>query len=216
MTSPATKQSPSYRDGRLHAPACERNRDAILEVLQRILPSKGLVLEIAAGTGEHAVYFSAALPHLAWQPTDAKASNLASIDAWAAAKRAEGQTLPSLRPARALETTDLPWLFLRAQAILCINMIHISPWEATQGLMRGASDTLKSGEVLYTYGPYRLNGRHTADSNAAFDQWLKNRDPRFGIRDLEEVGAEAARNALDLTETIPMPANNFSLVFRKR
>jgi hypothetical protein len=175
-----------------------------------------MVLEIAAGTGEHAVYFSAALPHLAWQPTDAKASNLASIDAWAAAKRAEGQSLPSLRPARALETTDLPWLFLKAQAIICINMIHISPWEATKGLMRGASETLSSGDVLYTYGPYRINGKQTSESNAAFDSWLKGRDPRFGIRDLEEVGAEAARNGLDLTETIPMPANNFSLVFRKR
>jgi SAM-dependent methyltransferase len=184
--------------------------------LQRVLPPKGLVLEIAAGTGEHSIFFSAALPHLVWQPTDAKTSNLASINAWAAAMRAEGQTLEGLRTARTLDTTDLPWMFHQAQAILCINMIHISPWAATQGLMKGAGQILRPGGVLYTYGPYLIDGKHTAESNAKFDLWLKGTDPRFAIRDSADVAAEAARNGLELSEIIPMPANNFSLVFHKK
>lgn len=215
MTAVVQMNPPSFRDGRLFSPSCERNRDVILEVLQRILPPKGLVLEIAAGSGQHSVYFSAALPHLTWQPTDFSTSNLASIEAWAAATRAEGAALPQLRSARALDVCDLPWLFFRADAILCINMIHISPWKTTQCLMEGAGKALSPGGVLYTYGPYRVDGRQTADSNVKFEQWLKGKNPSYGIRDIAEVSAEAARHGLRLRETIPMPANNFSLVFVK-
>lgn len=215
MTSPARTATPAYHDGRLDAPACERNREPILQVLSQVLPDHGLVLEIAAGTGQHAVFFSAAFPHLAWQPTDAKASHLASIDAWADAYRADGVALAQLRPARALNTQDLPWTFLRADAILCVNMIHISPWEATTALMQGAGDILPVGGVLITYGPYTIEGAQTAPSNATFEKWLKDKDPRYGIRDIADVTAEANRNGLALEKTIPMPANNFSLIFRK-
>lgn len=215
MTSPATIQPSTFRDGRLLSPSCERNRGPILDVLQRILPQKGLVLEIAAGSGQHATYFSAALPHLAWQPTDQSTSNLVSIDSWAAAMRAEGCGLEQLRPARALDVCDLPWLVFRAEAVVCINMIHISPWESTCCLMEGAGHVLPKGGVLYTYGPYLIDGQQTAESNARFDLWLKDRDPRYGIRDMAEVGAEAARHGLTLREVIAMPSNNFSLVFEK-
>lgn len=215
MTSQIKTPAPTFRDGRLFAPACERNQDPILQVLQRVLPASGTVLEIAAGSGQHAVHFSAGLPSVVWQPTDALTSNLVSIDAWAAAKRAEGVALAQLRPARMLDVCDLPWLFLRAAAIVCINMIHISPWQATCCLMEGAGHVLPVGGVLYTYGPYRVNGEQTSESNQAFEGWLKKKDPGYGIRDIADVGAEAARNGLELREVISMPANNFSLVFQK-
>jgi SAM-dependent methyltransferase len=205
MTSPNTPPQ-----GR-HAPATERNRAPILDVLRRILPPRGTVLEVASGTGQHAVAFASALPGLTWQPTDADADALDSIRAWAAEA-----ALANLAPPLPLDATRAqPWPVERADAVVCINMIHIAPWEACTGLMRGTGQVLSPGGALVLYGPYRLEGRHTAPSNAAFEDWLKAQDPRFGVRDLEAVTEEAARHGLTLLETVPMPANNFTVVFRK-
>lgn len=193
-----------------HAPATDRNREPILAVLRRVLPPAGTVLEVAAGTGQHACAFAAAFPALRWRPSDPDPAALASIAAWATE---DGP--PNLDPPVRLDATEHPWPIAAADAVVCINMIHIAPWDACQGLMRGAGALLPPGGVLYLYGPYRVDGRHTAPSNAQFDAWLKARDPRFGVRDLEAVSAEAARHRLALAETVPMPANNFSVVFRK-
>lgn len=202
MTSP---------DLRRHAPATERNRAPLLDVLRRVLPSQGAVLEVAAGTGQHAVAFAEALPGLTWHPTDADPGALDSIRAWAAEA-----ALPNLAPPARLDVlADEPWPLARADAVVCINMIHIAPWEACLGLMRGAGAVLEAGAPLVLYGPYRRDGTHTAPSNAAFEDWLKAQDPRFGVRDLETVAAEAAAHGLSLEEVVPMPANNFTVIFRR-
>lgn len=192
------------------APATQRNRDPILEVLRRVLPASGTVLEVAAGTGEHALYFARALPHLTWQPSDADPAARASITAWA-----EEAGLPTLRPVLAIDASTPGWPVERADAILCINMVHISPWEATLGLMAEAGRLLPAGGPLVLYGPYRVGGGHTAASNEAFDQWLADLDPRYGVRDIGDLEDVAARHGLHLDDRIPMPANNFILVFRK-
>jgi len=197
-------------DARRHAPAAARNRDPILEVLRRVLPERGEVLEIAAGTGEHACYFARALPGLSWQPTDPDPGARASIDAWR-----EHEGLPNLRPALALDVTEQPWPAERADAIVNINMIHISPWEATEALLRGASATLSEGGVLVTYGPYRIGGAHTADSNARFDASLRAREPSWGVRDLDDLIQTAAEHGLRYEERVAMPANNFCVVYRR-
>jgi SAM-dependent methyltransferase len=194
----------------LYAPAVERNRDPILTVLRRQLDGVRAVLEIASGSGEHVVHFARALPDITFQPTDPDAPSRASIDAWIAETG-----LANVRPAMALDVTAQPWPAIEAQAVICINMIHISPWAATLGLMRGAAQVLKPGGVLFLYGPYRRGGAHTADSNAAFDRSLRERDPAWGVRDLEAV-AEAARAegfAPPIIEA--MPANNLSVMFRR-
>lgn len=208
MTSPNTPNpSPQAR----HAPATERNQRPILDVLRRVLPPHGVVLEVASGTGQHAVAFAAALPGVTWQPTDADPTALDSIRAWAA-----GASLTNLAPPLPLDAASAhAWPLARADAVVCINMIHIAPWEACQGLMRGAGAVLPEDGVLVLYGPYRLDGRHTAPSNAAFEDWLKAQDPRFGVRDLDAVRAEAAANGLTLAEIVEMPANNLIVVFRK-
>ncbi len=213
MTSPKTpNSSPQAR----HAPATERNQGPILDVLHRVLPPHGTVLEVASGTGQHAVAFAAALPGVTWQPTDADPTALDSIRAWAADAGQGGAGLTNLAPPLPLDAADTaPWPVARADAVVCINMIHIAPWEACQGLMRGAGAVLPDGGVLVLYGPYRLDGRHTAPSNAAFEDWLKAQDPRFGVRDLDAVRAEAAANGLTLAEIVEMPANNLMVVFRK-
>jgi SAM-dependent methyltransferase len=195
---------------RRHAPATARNRDPILAVLERVLPATGTVLEIACGSGEHAVYFAERLPGLVWQPSDPDPEACRSTDAWAA-----GGSLPNLRPAVALDVRDPSWDVGPADAVVCINMIHISPWESCLALLRGAAACLPPGGVLFTYGPYRVGGEHTAPSNAAFDQSLRDRDPSWGVRDRDAVAAEAARLGLRLEETVEMPANNLSLVFRR-
>ena len=194
-----------------HAPATERNRDPILEVLRRVLPDRGRVLEIAAGTGEHALYFAAALPNLEWQPTDPDPSARDSIAAW---RDAEGTD--NLRAPLDLDVTQGAWPMAQAAAVVAINMIHISPIEASEGLMRGAGALLPSGAPLVTYGPYRVDGAQTAASNEAFDASLRSRDPRWGVRDIGELEALAAPHGLVLDERVPMPANNFTLVWRKR
>jgi SAM-dependent methyltransferase len=197
-------------DARRHAPAAERNRDAILAVLKRDLPARGLVLEFASGSGEHAVHFAAALPDLVFQPSDPDAASCASIDAWAASAG-----LANLRPAIALDATAQHWPIPAADAVLCINMIHIAPWAAAIGLLQGAARILAPGGVLYLYGPYKRDGRHTAPSNDAFDRGLRARDPAWGVRDLEAVAALAAANGFAAPAIEPMPANNLSLIFRR-
>ncbi|ATR19956.1 Hypothetical protein RMHFA_03018 [Roseomonas mucosa] len=198
-------------DARRHAPAAERNREPILAVLRRHLPAEGLVLEVASGTGQHAVHFAEALPGLVFQPSDPDPSARASIDAWAAASG-----LPNLRPALELDASGgRNWPTLRAAAVLCINMIHISPWAATLGLMAGAARVLPPGGVLVLYGPYRRDGVETAPSNEAFDRSLRLRDPAWGLRRLEDVTAEAERQGLRRQEVAEMPANNLCLVFRR-
>jgi SAM-dependent methyltransferase len=193
----------------LTSPSVARNREPILTVLRRVLPARGTVLEIASGTGEHAVHLAARLPGLKWQPTDRDADALRSI---AAHRAAAG--LPNLLPPLELDAAAPSWPVERADAIVSINMIHIAPWRAAEGLMAGAGRLLARGGILYLYGPFKEEGRHTAPSNAAFDASLRARDPEWGVRDVGEVAELAARHGLALAERVAMPANNLSLVFR--
>jgi len=197
-------------DARRSAPHVARNAGPITEVLHRILPARGLVLEIASGSGEHALHFAREFPKLLFQPSDPEPAALRSIEAW----RAEAG-LFNLLPAVALDARAAEWPVAAADAILCINMVHISLWSATQGLMRGAGRLLAQSAPLYLYGAYRQAGVETAPSNEAFDESLRARDPAWGVRDLEEVVAEAEKNGLRLEEAVPMPANNLSVVFRR-
>lgn len=190
--------------------AALRNRDAILAVLERVLPAAGVVLEIASGSGEHAVAFATALRGLTWQPSERDAEGLASIDAWAAE-----QGPPNLRPAVELDVQRWPWPVREADAIVCINMIHIAPWSACEALLRGAGALLQPGAPLYLYGAMKLDGRFTAPSNAEFDASLRARDPSWGVRDLAEVTHAAQAQGLVFEELVPMPANNFSLILRR-
>lgn len=194
-----------------HYPATSRNRGPILEVLRQFIPPEGVVLEVASGSGEHACWFTSQLPNLIWQPSDGDADCLPSIEAW----RQDQGLCARIRPPLHLDVTA-PWPALHADAIFCANMVHISPWAATQGLMIGAGKVLPPQGVLVLYGPFMLNGRHTAPSNADFDADLRARNPHWGVRDLEAVGALASEAGLDHLETIAMPANNLSVVWRKR
>jgi cyclopropane fatty-acyl-phospholipid synthase-like methyltransferase len=193
-----------------YAPATLRNREPIREILREVLPEQGQVLEVGAGSGEHAVFFAAAFPTIIWQPTDIDPECLASIAAWTAEAR-----LPNLRPPLRLDVRTAPWPGVADQgfdAVISINMIHIAPWEACQGLMAGAARALRPDGVLLLYGPFMIDGRHTAPSNAAFDASLKAMDPRFGVRDVAAVLQEAALNGLALKTHIRMPANDLMLV----
>lgn len=194
----------------LISPSVARNREPILAVLRRVLPPAGTVLEIASGTGEHAVYFAAALPHLTWQPSDQDEQALRSI----AAHRAMSGLANVLAPL-VLDAAAPEWPIGQADAVVAINMVHISPWQATQGLIAGAGRVLSPGGVLYLYGAYRENDGYTAPSNAAFDADLRRRNPDWGVRDLEKVAELAGAHGLELAERIPMPANNLSLVFHR-
>jgi hypothetical protein len=204
MTQDATS------DARREAPATARNRDAILAVLREVLPLSGRVIEIASGTGEHAVHFAGALPDLIWQASDPDPGALASIAAW----RTEAG-LANLAPPIALDAAS-DWPDLTAEAVVCINMIHISPWAATEGLMAGAARALDSGRPLVLYGPYRRHDRALEPSNAAFDEDLKRRNPEWGLRSVETVRACALDHDLAFDQLVEMPANNLMLVFRKR
>ncbi|MCB2078358.1 MAG: DUF938 domain-containing protein [Novosphingobium sp.] len=197
-------------DLRQHAPATQRNRDPILEVLRKVLPGSGLVLEIASGTGEHAIHFARGLPHLQWQPSDPSSDARASIAAWSAQSGTSNISAPL-----DLDASSETWPIERADAVVCINMIHISPWEATEGLMAGAARILGPGAPLYLYGPYRREGHALELSNAAFDESLRQRDSRWGLRALEDVARCAADNGLVLEDVIAMPANNLSVLLRK-
>lgn len=195
-------------DSRQHAPATLRNRDPLLAVLKRVLPSHGLVLEIASGTGEHVAWFAPRIPHLTWQPSDANPLALKSIAAWSREVRAG-----NIQPPVEIDACLHQWPVERANAVLCVNMIHISPWDCTLGLMAGAGRILPEGGVLVLYGPFRINNQHISLSNAEFDQSLQTRDPSWGVRDLETVQGAAEEEGLHLAERISMPANNHTLVF---
>jgi hypothetical protein len=201
---------PGHGDPRRWAPHVARNAEPIGQVLREVLPAQGLVLEVASGTGEHALHFARAFPALAWQPSDPDPLALRSIAAW----RAEAD-LPNLRAPLQLDASSDDWPVAAADALLCINMVHISPWSATEGLMRGAGRVLAVGAPLVLYGAYRRAAVPTAPSNEAFDRSLKARDPAWGLRDLEAVQAEAARNGLAFERLFEMPANNLIAVFRK-
>jgi SAM-dependent methyltransferase len=192
-----------------HAPATERNRGPILEVLRPLLREGALVLEVASGTGQHAAFFAAAMSDIVWQPSDVDPANLASIEAW----RAEAAAA-NLRAPLQLDATADAWPVDRADALFCANMIHIAPWAACEGLMRGAARLLGEGALLFLYGPFLLGAR-TAPSNLKFDASLRSQDPAWGVRDLDEVTALAAASGLRREAVIAMPANNCSVVFRR-
>ncbi len=197
-------------DERRFAPATARNREPILGILCQELPTRGLVLEVASGTGEHAVHFARGLPGLVWQPSDPSPDALRSIAAWSAAAG-----LDNVLPPIALDAVAPDWPIERADALVCINMVHISPWAATEGLMRAAGRLLGAGAPLCLYGPYRRAGGETAPSNADFDHDLRSRNPDWGLRDLEAVAALAEGQGLHLERVMEMPANNLTVVFRK-
>jgi Protein of unknown function (DUF938) len=201
---------------RLSSPSAERNRAPIAAVLRRCLPATGAVLEIASGTGEHVAWFAAQFPGLLFQPSDPGDAQRSSIAAWIAAAGVE-----NIRPPLALDVAAPDWernadIPKPLAAVLCINMIHISPWAATVGLMRGAGHLVPDGSLLYLYGPYKRAGRHTAPSNAAFDASLRAQYSDWGVRDLESVATEADRAGFALDEVVEMPANNLSVIFRRR
>jgi cyclopropane fatty-acyl-phospholipid synthase-like methyltransferase len=193
-----------------HAPAAARNCEPIRAVLERELPASGTVLEIASGSGEHAIYFARAFPHLTWQPSDASEDAVASIAAW----RTEAQLSNVCAPI-ALDVTAT-WPVARADAIVCINLVHISPWAAALALFDGAARLLPAGALLYLYGPYRFGGELAPASNVEFDRWLRERDPAWGVRDVDDLAAAATDVGFALTDTVAMPANNHSLIFRRR
>jgi SAM-dependent methyltransferase len=193
------------------APATARNREPILEVLRDRLPPSGLVVEVAAGTGEHAVWFAGGLPGLTWLPTDRAPDGLASIAAWR-----EAAGLPNLLPPATLDAADpSSWPVEQADAVVCINMLHISPWAAAEGLFTGAARVTTAGGVLFLYGPFIEPDVATAPSNLAFDRDLKSRDPAWGLRNLDVVTALAKRHSFVREARIAMPANNLSVVFRR-
>jgi SAM-dependent methyltransferase len=197
-------------DPRRHAPAAERNRQPILDVLLRVLPARGEVLEIASGTGQHAAFFAAALPSVIWQPSERDESALPSIAAWC-----ESANVSNARAPLRLDVTEEPWPVGRLDGMFNANMLHIAPWDVGLALLRGAERHLVPGGVLVLYGPYRIGGQHTAPSNAAFDLDLRGRDPAWGVRDLEAVVEAARERHLALVERVPMPANNQTLVFQR-
>ena len=198
-----------------YAPATERNREAILAVLQKYLPNQGTVLEIASGTGQHAVFFAPSLTQRYWLPTDMDPTNLASIAAWR-----EGADAANLLPPRQLDVRDPVWaidcdLPAPVSAIVNINMLHISPWSCCEALFAGAADTLNHRAVVMLYGPFKRDGVHTAPSNAAFDEQLRSQDLAWGVRDLEAVLDVAVEQGFVCQNVIEMPANNLSVVFDK-
>lgn len=194
-----------------HRAATDRNAEPIREVLERLLPTGARVLEVASGSGQHAVHMARAFPAVDWQPTDRDREALASIDAYAAEA-----ALPNLRPALALDVVSGPWPEGPFDVVFCVNMVHIAPWAASEGLFAGASRVLAREGMLVTYGPYRFGGAFTAPSNAEFDASLRARDPSWGVRDVDDLDALASQCGLERSETVAMPANNHVLVYRRR
>ena len=194
-----------------HAPATLRNREPILAELRRVLPERGLLLEIASGTGEHAAFMAPRMPGIEWQPSDTRAAALADIDA-----HARDSGCARIRPAIRLDVSAPQWPLARVDAIFCANMIHIAPWAAAEGLFAGAEKILARGARLVLYGPFKRDGAHTAPSNERFDQALRAQDPRWGVRCLDsEVLPLAERSGFGLETVTAMPANNLTVVFRR-
>lgn len=214
MTEP--ESNPSRRYGEtlaaegLQSPAAERNKEPILEVLRRVLPATGTVLEIASGTGQHIVHFARGVPGLTWQPSEPDSDLRAAI-----AARVAAAGLPNLRAPLALDVCAARWPIEQAAAVVCINLIHIAPWAVAEALLARAGELLAAGAVLVLYGPYLRGGMHTAPSNAAFDASLRRRDPQWGVRDLDSVTAAAAANGFELREIVAMPANNLTVTFQR-
>lgn len=196
--------------GKWFFPSAERNKGPILEVLRRTLPERGVVLEVSSGTGQHVVHFARALPRLAWQPSDPDPELRESI-----ARRTAEANVANVKSPIDLDVTRFPWPVQSADAVVCINMIHIAAWSATPALFEGAKALLPQGHVLFLYGPYRRRGEHTSKSNEQFDRDLRARDAEWGVRDLEAVHGVAAASAFELAEIVEMPANNLSLVFKR-
>lgn len=201
-------------DHRLDFPASGRNADAILGVLDRVLPAHGWVLEVGAGSGQHAIHFQRGLPRLTWLASDPDPRHRESIAAWTAHEGLD-MAPPVDVDARALKGWALPVDATPVTAVVSINMIHIAPWDCCTGLLANAARHLGAGGVLYLYGPFKVGGQHTAPSNAAFDQSLRAEDPAWGVRNLDDVALEARRLGFQLAETVAMPANNFSVVFNR-
>jgi hypothetical protein len=191
--------------------APERNKGPILEVLRRVLPGAGTVLELASATGQHIAHFAAELPELVWQPSDVSEEHLRNLRA-----RREHVALPNLLPPVQLDVTRLPWAVGSVDAIYNANMIHIAPFAATMGLFEGAGAALRPGSPLVLYGPFAFDGKHVSESNIAFDESLKARNPQWGVRDVRDLEKVASRHGLALEERVAMPANNFTLIWRKR
>jgi SAM-dependent methyltransferase len=194
-------------DGRWFTGSVERNKDPILNLLKRVLPQTGLILEIGSGTGQHVAHFAKALPELTWQPSDPDHELRQSIRSWT-----KSESLDNVRAPIDLEVCRLPWPLMRAHAVLCVNMIHVAPWAATHALFSGAKCVLDRGGPLVLYGPYLRFGRHTAASNEAFDAQLRATDPSWGLRNLEKVVESADQAGFRLAEVVEMPANNFGVV----
>ena len=204
-------EAPTGEDARRSAPAALRNREPIAEVLAAWLPERGLVLEIASGTGEHAIWFAERFPNLDWQPSDVHPNALASIDAW----RGAGG-LPNVREPLVVDSSASTWPIEHADAVLSINMVHISPWAASLGLIAGAARLLPPGGALILYGPWLKDDIETVPSNLAFDADLRSRDPEWGLRGVEDFEAAARAKGFELAEWRQMPANNLMLLFRLR
>lgn len=214
MALKGTNSKPFVFDGtgeaKRHAPATARNRDAIASVIGKYLPKTGTILEIASGTGEHLVHFARTFPQLLWQPSDYDQAGLASINAWAS-----DSGLDNILPPIRIDAASTDWPIEQADGILCINMIHISPWEATMGLISGSASRLSKGAPLYLYGPYIQKGVPTVESNLAFDRSLRDRNAAWGLRSVEDVVEYAKQKGIMLQAIREMPSNNLSLVFSK-
>ena len=197
-------------DARRQSPAAARNRQAILEILQGLLPPRARILELASGSGEHALHCTLAMPEWTWQPSDINSDALASINAW----RQHGGP-DNLRAPLAFDVAGDPWPAGPFDAMVAINLIHIASWEVAEALLTGAGQCLHERGRLILYGPFMREGRHTAPSNAAFDAQLQSRDPRWGLRNLEAVVTAAQAHGLPLERVVEMPANNLTVLFRR-
>lgn len=198
------------QNARLRSPAAARNRQPILEILQQALPAEARILEVASGSGEHAVYFGGAMPGWQWHPSDPDPEAVASIDAW----RRHAGTTNVCAPVR-LDVVAGDWPRGTYDGVVAINLVHIAPWAVTEALLTGAAQRLRDNGALILYGPYKRAGRHTASSNEAFDADLRARDPRWGVRDLDDVEAAARAHGLTLEHVAELPANNLAVVFRR-
>jgi len=205
----------SSQDQKLTSPAALRNRDPIADLLRHVLPQSGTVLELASGSGEHVIHFASLFPHLIWQPSDPSPEARASIEHWVKAE-AKTNTITNVLPPLDIDASNQSWPVERADAMIAINMIHISPWPATQGLLAGAGKLLPSGGTLILYGPYRREGQPLVPSNVEFDASLRARNPAWGIRLLEDVASLAEQSGLALTSVTEMPANNLGVVFTRQ